>query len=539
MTNYNQLIAAEPKHNQRLNEVKQLKTKWESSGLLEGLKDGDKHALSVMLENQGQQLFLEAGGNTTNMGSPQSYHTAGYGDQWSGVALPLVRRVFGKIVSKEFLAVQPMSMPVGLVFWLDFKYGTEKFSHKVGESIFSATPDKKDTDITTGLYGAGVWGYTLNHFSASVTATSSSVALVDVNFDAAYKTVANYVKLTIPTGGLTFFDPQSTRAFVLASGSVDTSDVHQQFTKYNAGANTVSFIVNAPAATGTYTAYYVKETKDSQRGDFEDRTDFSIPNANSADSIVLPEMQLEMKSESISAGTRKLRTSWTWEMSQDMDAFQGIDAEAELTRMMSEYVAKEIDFELLDMMIGAAPAKNTEYWSAANNTRWNGSTFDAAASVGAGGFYNSQGEWFATLGTKLQKVSNNIAQYTLTQGANFLVTSPKISTVIESIPGFASDTNGTDEQYNFGIHKVGALNSRYKVYKVPYMTENLIFMGFKGEGFTETGAVYSPYIPLMSTPVVYDPKTYTPSKAILTRYAKKVMRGEYYGKVYVADLDTI
>jgi hypothetical protein len=538
MYNFSELIDTNVQVQQRLNEVKKFQNKWEKSGLLEGLSnENEKGTLSVLLENQGRQLFKE--GNVTNMGSPQSTYTAGYGDQWSGIALPLVRRSFGKIVSKDFLAVQPMSMPVGLVFWLDFKYGTEKFSHKAGESVMSMGIDKKSTDLSQGLYGAGRFGFSLNHFSASVTATSSSVSFADVNYDADFKTFANYVKLTIPTAGLTDFDPQSTRAFVLASGSVDTTDVHQQFTKYDATANTLTFIVNAPAATGTYLAYFTKQTKDSQRGDFEDRANFSVPNANSASTIVLPEMEIEMKSESISAGTRKLKTKWTWEMAQDMDAFQNLDAEAELTSLMSNYIAREIDLELLDMMIAAAPVKNTEYWSCKNNTVWNGSGFDAAASVGAGGFYNDQGTWFQTLGTKLQKVSNNIGQLTLQGGANFMVISPKISTVIESIPGFAGDSAGDQDLYNFGVQKIGALNSRYKVYKMPYITENLIFLGYKGAGFTEAGAVYAPYVPLISTPTVHDPETFTPAKAIMTRYAKKVMRGEFYGKIYVADLDVL
>jgi hypothetical protein len=193
----------------------------------------------------------------------------------------------------------------------------------------------------------------------------------------------------------------------------------------------------------------------------------------------------------------------------------------------------EIDLEILDMLI--ENAFTTEYWSAVNNQ-----------AVGASGvtnsnlnFFNTQGGWFQTLGTKLQKVSNTIHQLTLRGGANFLVTSPTVATILESIPGFASDGDGEKSEFNFGIQKVGSLNSRYKVYKNPYMTENIILMGYKGAQFLECGAVFAPYVPLIMTPLLYDPNTFTPRKGLMTRYAKKMIRPDYYGKVYVAGLNTL
>ena len=151
-------------------------------------------------------------------------------------------------------------------------------------------------------------------------------------------------------------------------------------------------------------------------------------------------------------------------------------------------------------------------------------------------FYNTQGQWFQTLGTKINKVSNKIHQLTLRGGANFLVCSPTVGTILESIPGFAA-ADGADADtmnYAFGIQKVGNLNSKYQVYKNPYMTENTILLGYKGSQFLETGATFAPYIPLIMTPLVYDPDTFTPRKGLLTRYAKKMLRPEYYAKIYVA-----
>jgi hypothetical protein len=244
-----------------------------------------------------------------------------------------------------------------------------------------------------------------------------------------------------------------------------------------------------------------------------------------------------MKSETISAKTRKLKAQWTPEFAQDLNAYHSLDAEAELTGMLSEYISLEIDLEILDMLI--ENAQTTANWSAQIGNQIN-STGTAYTSNTAGAYYN-QMSWFQTLGITLQAVSNKIHQLTLRGGANFLVCSPTVATILESIPGFAADTDGAADtmKYAFGVQKIGALNSRYKVYKNPYMTENTILMGFRGNQFLECGAVYAPYVPLIMTPLVYDPQTFTPRKGIMTRYAKKMIRPEFYGKVYVANLNVV
>jgi hypothetical protein len=255
---------------------------------------------------------------------------------------------------------------------------------------------------------------------------------------------------------------------------------------------------------------------------------------------LIPEINVKMQSQPITAKTKKLKAVWTPEFAQDLAAYQNIDAEAELTNIMSEYISMEIDLEILDMLIEDAAA-GTEYWSAVNNTVYNPASNAFAAAATTQAFYNTQGQWFQTLGTKIQKLSNRIHQLTLRGGANFLVTSPTVATILESIPGFASTNNGEADQmeYAFGVQKVGSVNGRYKVYKNPYMTENLILMGYRGSQFLETGAVFSPYIPLIMTPLVYDPETFTPRKGLLTRYAKKMLRPEFYGKIYISGLNTI
>jgi hypothetical protein len=243
-----------------------------------------------------------------------------------------------------------------------------------------------------------------------------------------------------------------------------------------------------------------------------------------------------LKSEAIVAKTRKLKAQWTPEFAQDLNAYHSVDAEGELTGILSQYISMEIDLELLDMLI--QNAFTVDYWSAVNNQVYSGAASTAFTSSPSA-FYNTQGGWFQTLGTKLQKVSNKIHQLTLRGGANFLVMSPTVATILESIPGFAADGTGEKLEYNFGIQKIGSLNSRYKVYKNPYMTENVILMGYKGNQFLECGAVFAPYVPLIMTPLLYDPNTFTPRKGLMTRYAKKMIRPDYYGKIYVSGLNTI
>jgi len=533
--------------------------KWTKTGLLEGLGEIEKNNMSILLENQAKQLVTE----TQNTISTNSFFTSGTeGENWAGIALPLVRKVFGTIVAKEFVSVQPMNMPSGLVFFLDFQYGDTKNPFTAGDSLYGDRDSSgqfpfQTTDTAGGLYGAGRFTYSTNQTSSTVTMTSasnfSSASFEDVNFDTDFSaSVARgeikKIALSASTTNLADFDPDAVRGFTITSGSeIVAADNLPQFANYDYTNNTVNFFVtasnaelNPPAGVGVFTVFYNKKTEDRYRGDFEDSSSYAVPNAASATSIVIPQINVKMQSQAITAKTKKLKVVWTPEFAQDLAAYQNIDAEAELTNIMSEYISMEIDLEILDMLIEDAAA-GTEYWSAVNNTVITGSGASSVPSVLASGFYNTQGQWFATLGTKLQKLSNKIHQLTLRGGANFLVTSPTVATVLESIPGFAANSNGDAAQmeYAFGVQKVGALNNRYTVYKNPYMTENLILMGYKGSQFLETGAVFAPYIPLIMTPLVYDPDTFTPRKGLLTRYAKKMLRPEYYAKVYVHGLNTI
>ena len=523
--------------------------KWAKTGLLEGLDEMNKNNMSLLLENQAKQLVTETNTITTN----SSFTSGTDGENWAGIALPLVRKVFGSIVAKEFVSVQPMNLPSGLVFFLDFQYGNAKDPFAVGDSLYGdrnnvpgarfpfATPAAEG-----GLYGAGRFAYSTNQFSASYATGSTAVATLDVatdqqetNFEYSASMAAgeiHKVTVALPANA----DEDGVRAFYLNGTDIAPANTLAELTKV-VGTDVVFFTTGSTAPKGTLNLAFNIDTADDRRGDFEADGAISVPNSASAAQIVIPEINVRMQSQAITAKTKKLKAVWTPEFAQDLAAYQNIDAEAELTNIMSEYISMEIDLEILDMLISDAAA-GTEYWTAKNNGVYDGAGgFDFPTSTSQTGFYNSQGEWFQTLGTKMQKLSNKIHQLTLRGGANFLVTSPTVATILESIPGFASNSNGDAAQgeYAFGVQKIGTINNRYKVYKNPYFTDNLILMGYRGSQFLETGAVFAPYIPLIMPPLVYDPDTFTPRKGLMTRYAKKMLRPEYYGKIYVAGLETI
>jgi hypothetical protein len=552
MDNLNMLLeGANPWKSQQA-EAARVATKWQKSGLLEGISNQvEKNNMAVILENQAKQLVVE-----TNVTSGTNSMLGGTGENWAGIALPLVRRVFAEIVAKEFVSVQPMAMPSGLVFYLDFQYGNNKTPFQQNKSLYGSLADVQATnfDITNvnptgGLYGQGRYGYSMNQFTQSVTYSASLVnSLSQVNWDSRYESstgslyVINISDAQAST--LTLADFLAAQAFIPSSSLVSGINVLQQFTNYTSGsgATALQFVTTAALtganSSGSIAVYYEKETTPALRGDFEaDNTGIAIPNSLSQDQIVIPTVNIQMKSDAIVAKTRKLKAQWTPELAQDLNAYQNIDAEAELTGLLSQYIAMEIDLEILGML--TEEAATTGFWSAENNKVWNGSTF-VQTSTTTGGFYNTQGGWFATLGTVLQSVSNKILQKTLRGQANFLVISPAVATIMQSIPGYASDAGAElDKVFNFGSQKIGSLNSRYKVYVNPYFSDNVILMGYKGAQFLESGAVYAPYVPLLMTPLVYDPETFTPRKGIMTRYAKKMVRPEFYGKVFVNGLNAL
>ena len=527
-----------------LEQTRGLRSKWEKTGLLEGMKERDQHSMAVLLENQAKQLLDEATGTGTSAGS----------EEWSGVALPLVRRIFGEIASKEFVSVQPMNLPSGLIFFLDFKYGSNvgNFQNEAG-SLFGNSGSLgfgRTGEAEGGLYGNGRYGYSINDQSVAVVKgniTSASATWAEVGFDSELSSsiVANKViKYTIVKSNISStLDTQAVSAVQITSASIVGSQLSQF--NYVSGNNVNLFVstsvayASIPVVGASYIVAYTEQPEAYDRGDFEQQT-FTTPGPSTSDDLQIPEIDLELKSEAIVAKTRKLKAVWTPELAQDLNAYHSIDAEAELTSMLSDYISLEIDLEILDML--KSNALTTEYWSTTVGEEYlnNGATGQAAwANIGGSSNAYTKNAWFQTLGVKLNKVSNKIHQLTLRGGANFIVASPDVCTILESIPGFVVNADKDAMQFAAGVTAVGSMSNRYTVYKNPYMTSNEILMGYRGNNFLETGAVYAPYVPLIMTPLVYDPQNFTPRRGVMTRYAKKMVRPEYYGKIYIKDLNRI
>jgi len=393
MSSINQLLESANPWKSLQSDASRLATKWSKTGLLEGFgSEVEKNNMALILENQAKQLVVET--SQTGAGSSAGSFTVGQSENWAGIALPLVRKVFGSIAAKEFVSVQPMNLPSGLVFFLDFQYGTNVTPFGQNQSLYGARNASgqfpfQTTDTTGGLYGAGRFAYSTNQFSASVPITGSAnggtlpvigagtgsmvtASWSELNYDSTLSAsqAANQIyKITVSTASvLTSFDPDGVRAFVLTSGSTFTSaSLLPAFTTYNYTAGTISFFHTASATVGVtaggtgFVVAYNKITADNNRGDFEDTSSpsFSVPNAQSASTIAIPEINIKMQSQAIVAKTKKLKAVWTPEFAQDLNAYQNIDAEAELTNVMSEYISMEIDLEILDMLIEDAAAASS------------------------------------------------------------------------------------------------------------------------------------------------------------------------------------
>ena len=539
-------------HRERQEETRGLIKKWEPTGLLEGISDEQKtNGMAVLLENQARQLIDEASSTGTSANS----------EEWSGVALPLVRKIFGELAAQEFVSVQPMNLPSGLIFYLDFKYGTEQAGFNSGQNVFGVTSGS-NADPNQGLYGAGKFGYSINdhssdNFAIGTAATgganaTGSIVWEDVDFEPGLSASLGDLKYyDFPLSELTNQDNEGAKAWEI-SGSTALDAYYPAYTSLrdgvagnevepgNTGATHVRFIVKGSlGAAGTVAVNYHKQPSDITRGDFE-ATSTQI-SANPETDIDIPEIDISMRSKAIVAKTRKLKAVWTPELAQDLNAYHSVDAEAELTAMLSEYIAMEIDLEILDMLKLNASAK-TAYWSAKVGYEYDGSGTGASAFSQVSGASNAytKSDWFQTLGIKIQSVSNAIHQKTLRGGANFAVVSPETATILESVSGYVANTgDASSKTYAMGVEAVGSINNRYTVYKNPYMTSNDILVGFRGSNFLETGAVYSPYVPLIMTPLVYDPSDFTPRKGVMTRYAKKMIRPEFYGKIHCKDLNLV
>jgi len=568
-------------------ETQSIVGKWQKSGLLEGLKEGrDQATMAILLENQAKELLREA--TTMAGGDVQGF---------AAVAFPIVRRVFAGLIANDLVSVQPMSLPSGLVFFMDFKRGTDVGN--TGDKVFSSQSsffgDRLGVQITGGVRLDGAYtekgfynlanGYNTSRYHTFVpTASVTPYVIENVAVSAltdAQKTLlrwdpdllsANpYTKVSVFRVALSALSQSSLLAnqdvFALsvaqaaADGGAAAGDatgsalensvgVVRRLTQIVdvSGTKYLQFVVGSPSAspalaaivTGSHVlmSYPIKDNLqtvgDSALGAIVGAQPWTFENSGS-----IPEVELKVDSFSITARTRKLKAAWTPELGQDLNAYHNLDAEVELTSILSEQIGLEIDQEILNDLVKGATA-GTKYWSRRPGKFVNRATGE---DIGAGNytappdFTGNVSMWYETLVETINDVSAAIHRKTLRGGANFLVCSPEVANILEFTSGFRASVTNDAEKGAVGAVKVGDMNKKWDVIVHPYFLRNVILVGRKGGSFLESGYVYAPYVPLQSTPTIFDPNTFAPRKAVLTRYGKAMVRPDMYGLVVVEDLE--
>lgn len=573
-----------------LTETKAIVGKWEKSGLLEGLKtERERSTMAVLLENQAKELLRES--TTMAGGDVQGF---------AAVAFPIVRRVFAGLIANDLVSVQPMSLPSGLVFFMDFRRGTNVGS--TGDTVFAVSSslfgDRLGVQITGGVRVDGVEyaekgfynlanGYNTSRYSSGVlTASQLTVAspfnleqaganataaqLSAIRYDADLLAGGDspaYVSASVVTVALSDLDYGSLIALqdVFATSLVTSSaDVNQagDYTGGGAlggsakvirrlsrieGSNLVMVVATTSTSptkanlfSGSSHAVLTYPIKDNLQAVGTDALG-AIAGATPwtfEGSTAIPEIELKVDSFSITARTRKLKAQWTPELGQDLNAYHNLDAEVELTSMLSEQIGLEIDQEILNDLVKGATA-GTKYWSRRPGkfvNRSTGAEINAGSPTSPPDFTGNVSMWYETLVETINDVSANIHRKTLRGGANFLVCSPEVANVLEFTSGFRASVTNDAEKGSVGAVKVGDMNKKWDVIVHPYFLRNVILVGRKGGSFLESGYVYAPYVPLQSTPTIFSPTDFTPRKAVMTRYGKAMVRPDMYGIVIVQDL---
>jgi len=567
-----------------------LLSKWERTGLLEGLdNDRSKHTMARLLENQAKQLLKEAAGSAMAQGDVEGF---------AAVAFPIVRRVFGGLIANDLVSVQPMSLPSGLIFFLDFTFGDTRLGNTDGESLYGQ--GVVGQEITGGVDLTGVNAekgpYALNNGFASATSSFSIKAdgtggglhstkvvgygIVGSDGDTALGLQPSQAQLD----KFAQYDPDLSGSFVVAvaytgsanmnsqtnlqdlititaTGSIKNGRLVRRLTQLATGSTNdynpqsanfeiikVYELTAAQTAANVWTNGLVHAVTASNPGfDTSIKDNFNgTPSAGSADAIgavratttwgledteAIPEIDIKVDSISVTAMTKKLKAKWTPELGQDLNAYHNLDAEVELTSILSEQIALEIDREILkDLLVGATAG--TYYWSRSPGLFVNRTTGEeVGASSAAPDFTGTVSEWYETLVETINDVSAQIHRKTLRGGANFVVCSPEVANILEFTAGFRASVTHDQDRGTIGAVNVGSLSKKFDVYVDPYFPRQVILVGRKGGSFLESGYVYAPYVPLQVTPTIFGVEDFTPRKGVMTRYAKKMVRPDMYGVV--------
>jgi len=567
--------------------------KWSKTGLLEGMGgEQGKHNMARLLENQAKELLREA-----------STMAGGDVEGFAAVAFPIVRRVFGGLVANELVSVQPMSLPSGLIFFMDFTFDDQLSNNrlsavadaslygggKVGQQITggvsltgvnveksfyslnngysspTGSTNMNHTFVASGTWGAGT---AVLHSTDPQNAFGTTLTINEINtilrFDPALVSGAEgtgtsfaiaSVVLTGSTGDLDQFERDDLVALVATNGTTPgqySAAVQQarRLSDYSGSVNSVAYVVglgtvanglaveNAMGGTQNYT-FPISD-------DFEGTPAAGTTNAIGAvvgrdawgleNDKNIPEIDLKVDSVSVTAVTKKLKAKWTPELGQDLNAYHNLDAEVELTSILSEQIALEIDREIMEDLVKGSTAA-TYYWSRSPGLFVNRTTgAEVGASTKAPDFTGTVSEWYETLIETINDVSAQIHRKTLRGGANFIVTSPEVANIMEFTAGFRASVTADDNKGVAGGQKVGSISKKFDVYVDPYFPRNLCLVGRKGNSFLESGYVYAPYVPLQVTPTIFGVEDFVPRKGVMTRYAKKMVRPDMYGLVVVRGL---
>jgi len=468
-----------------LNEAKQLETRWAKTGLLNNIEDKYvRSATAVLLENQ--RLVNEASTDTSDIA------------QFKRISIPLVRRIYPQLIANKIVSVQPLLGPTGLVYYLRFRYSSNKGATRGADNNGGYPGDDANSlmQLADGTANLDIW---YSHQFVQNEATS-----VDDGADvtATYAPLEHTPILPGTVTGTVYDASVAVQTFVVSSaGAFTFSDIGTPVNKATSGAlnvNTGELTLtwnNAPGANHAVMNY--EHNMECQQD--------------------LPEINLVVESEDITAKTRKLKAVWSYEAQQDLRSQHNLDAEAELTAVLAQEINLEIDREVL------------------------GDLRDNAGTVTAWDFNTSLGETikekYESLYIKLVEVSAVIHRKTLRGGANWVVTSPEVASMFETATaGFAPAPSETFTS-SLGIQYVGTVNNRWRLYKDPLFPSNQLLMGYKGDTYLDSGYFYCPYVPLTQTPVVLDPESFCPRKGILTRYGKKLLRegAKFYARMSIAN----
>ena len=579
-----------------------LLSKWTKTGLLEGLQnEQQKHTMARLLENQAKELLREA-----------SSMAGGDVEGFAAVAFPIVRRVFAGLIANDLVSVQPMSLPSGLIFFLDFQFTESRYTgnaasafpfgaadslyggNQVGAGIIDgvdlnptdrsgaggyrdlsvgyaaptgsqalgdgagAIGDLADNEVgdkdLTGL--AAPLGVTPVAISALTEAQKKSLQfdpdiLSATSTDKVYLVIAKVstaVMDTIDTSmltALTLTDDDGTLAENAGSGHIMRRLTHLGYRDANnnivAGskAQHISFYVhgdssadNDHALDSTLHFPIVDNISGgTPTGSVVGGSEWGLENQEA-----IPEIDIKVDSTAITATTKKLKAKWTPELGQDLNAYHNLDAEVELTSILSEQIALEIDREILADLVNGATA-GTYYWSRSPGLFVNRVTgAEIGQTSAAPDFTGTVSEWYETLIETMNDVSAQIHRKTLRGGANFCVVSPEVANVLEFTAGFRANVTADADKGEIGAVKIGSLSRKFDVIVDPYFPRNVILMGRKGNSFLESGYVYAPYVPLQTTPTIFGVDDFVPRKGVMTRYAKKMVRPDMYGLVVVRGL---